>query len=88
MEFRWRRHLTDLIGVPERKKKKKTREKEKELIFKDKIVITRNTKRNCVFVLENHKIPLQDKNVIFVKKEKEDHLERLKITWITGVLSI
>lgn len=50
-----------------KEEKKKTREKEKELIFKDKIVITRNTKRNCVFVLENHKIPLQDKNVIFVE---------------------
>lgn len=28
------------------------------------------------------------KGNLIIKKEKEDHLERLKITWITGVLSM
>lgn len=70
MEFGLRRHVTNLIGVSEKKKINK-REKEKQSTFKDKTLLSKIEQENVSFVLGNQKTPLQDKEK---KKRKTTNL--------------
>lgn len=76
MEFGLRRHVTNLIGVSEKKKINK-REKEKQSTFKDKTLLSKIEQENVSFVLGNQKTPLQDKEK---KKKKNNKLVFREIT--------